>query len=610
MRPWVAPTACLVLAAGLAYSNTFDVPFTFDDDQHVVDGAVGRTVLGALGECGRQNRCVGFATFAMNHALDGLKVRGYHAFNLAIHGATGLLVYALVLLLARTPRLQGRWAPRVPTVAFGAALLFLVHPLQTMAVTYVVQRFASLMACFYLLAVVTWLAGRLTMVASHRWLLNAASLVSAVLALKTKENAITLPLALGLLEWTFFEGPRLPRLGRLWGWAVLLVLPAVVTLGSASLNGGLDGALRSNTSMSRLAFASTQLTVIPAYLRLVALPVGQSVEHAPPPYSGPWHAAPLTGAALLVALLVTALRWLRRGPEEAAARVLAGFGVLWFFLAISVEASVLPIRDLMVEHRVYLPSVGLFLAVSAWSASVVDRLAGTRPFVARLAVGLSVLTPVALGAATFARNELWRDEPELWRQAIAQASGARLQYANTNAGKALLERGRCVEAIPYFEAALASEAPSLTPLLDLGLCSAALGDRPRAYQRFEQARVLAPLDARAPAQLARLASEDGDLTTARALYEQALALSPENAEVRAGLGATLGQLGLLGEAQALLEQAVAEAPCSAMAWGNLGNVRSLREDARGAEEAWRHALQCDPTDAAARANLTRFLEHH
>lgn len=611
MRSHLLSLGTIVAAAVLVYSNTFDVPFTFDDDQHLVEGtAMSRSVPAALAACAEQNRCIGFATFAANYAVDGLAVRGYHAVNLVIHACSGLLVYAFALLLLRTPRLrssrlatEGRW------VALGAALLFVVHPLQTMAVTYLVQRFASLMAFFYLASLVSWLSARLSPSPAVRLrpALYLVSLAAAALAMKTKENAVTLPLAVALLELSFFEGPSRPRLARLAPWVLCLVLPAATMLGIASREGGVAAALRSNTPMTRLAYLSTELTVVPAYLRLMVFPTGLSIDHRPPTWEEPWHPAPLAGLVLLTVLFAVAVRFVWRPPRGERALVLVGFGVLWFFLTLAVESSLLPIKDVMVEHRVYLPSVGLFLSVAMGWVMVSRTLGSESRAAARAFTVIAAGSIVGLGAIAYARNEVWRDEPELWRRAIAQAPDEWLHYANTNAGQALLERGRCPEAIPYFEAAHARDGTQLVPLLNLGLCHASLGDRVRARQRFEQAMALDPRDGRAPEQLARLSSEDGDLVVARALYERALELKPGPA-VRAGLGATLGQLGMLEEARAQLERSVAEAPGSAMAWGNLGNVRSLQGDQPGAEEAWRRALLCDPADAAARANLSRVLQ--
>jgi len=164
-KPLVA--VFLVLSCGvLAYSNSFRVPFVFDDLPSIVDNPVIRSLDNFLastsGYENHERRFVGYLTFALNYRLGGLDVTGYHAFNLVVHLANALLLYALVRLAFRTPHLAGsRLAPRAGTVALLCGLLFVVHPVQTQAVTYVVQRLTSLATLFYLLAMVLYAVGRL-----------------------------------------------------------------------------------------------------------------------------------------------------------------------------------------------------------------------------------------------------------------------------------------------------------------------------------------------------------------------------------------------------------------------------------------------------------------
>ena len=164
-RPLFAVFLILFLGI-LVYSNTFHVPFVFDDDGSIINNPDIRDISGfiaaALGFGVFPSRVVGYLTFALNYRFGGLDVTGYHVLNLAIHLANALLVYALVRLTFRTPHLAGsQLAPRAGTVALLCALLFVVHPVQTQAVTYVVQRLTSLATFFYLLAVVLYAAGRL-----------------------------------------------------------------------------------------------------------------------------------------------------------------------------------------------------------------------------------------------------------------------------------------------------------------------------------------------------------------------------------------------------------------------------------------------------------------
>ena len=210
----------MLLLGLFAYGNSLHGEFAFDESRHVRDNLAIRDLGAFLGPAGYRlypNRFVGYATFALNYRLGGLDVFGYHLANLVIHLLASLLVYRLVMLLFRTPLVRGsRLAGNSSAVAFVASALFATHPLGTQAVTYIVQRLASLAALLYLLAVVLYLAWRLAAESPEvrgwrRALLYSGMLVASLLAVRTKEIAFTLPAALVLVELLFFPAGGLRR---------------------------------------------------------------------------------------------------------------------------------------------------------------------------------------------------------------------------------------------------------------------------------------------------------------------------------------------------------------------------------------------------------------
>ncbi len=203
----------LSLLATLIYSNTFSSPFYFDDTPNIVENPQIKDLSNFLGFSG--SRAVGFLSFALNYHFNGLNVFGYHLVNLLIHITNGFLVYCLVLLLFKAsasdhgsqqlPTLNSQLAA-APWIALVTALLFVSHPIQTQAVTYIVQRFASLVALFYLLTLVCYVKWRLASPeARSRYLWYAGALLSTFLAMKTKENSFTLPFMILLVEAVFFR---------------------------------------------------------------------------------------------------------------------------------------------------------------------------------------------------------------------------------------------------------------------------------------------------------------------------------------------------------------------------------------------------------------------
>ncbi len=200
----------LTLLSALIYSNTFSVPFQFDDADNIVQNPRIKDLTNFFNLSG--SRYVGFLSFALNYYVGGLQVFGYHLVNLIIHIVNGFLVYCLVLLLFRAESQDSPLATdnshltTASWIAIATALLFVAHPVQTQAVTYIVQRFASLVTLFYLFTVVCYLKWRLASSESRsRFLWYGGAVLSTVLAMKTKENSFTLPFMILLVEAVFFR---------------------------------------------------------------------------------------------------------------------------------------------------------------------------------------------------------------------------------------------------------------------------------------------------------------------------------------------------------------------------------------------------------------------
>lgn len=458
VRPW-AIVALVGAAALLAYAPSLIVPFQFDDYSRIAYNAPlqrgeWRAALPWLGS----SRVLPSLTIIANYVLGGERVLGYHVVNLALHLGAVLGVFVLARLLCRGPRLRESAAARRPLVVAGvAALVMACHPLQTQAVTYIIQRAAVMSALFYVWAVACYARGRLAQVGradgpAARWFVATALL--GICAVLSKENAVSLPLALLLTELVAIGGrprPRTLAAGAAMG-AALLVIPALWKVANWRSQ-PIDGVPLSWLSSAWMAILAqgtappavtpysyflTQLTVIPAYLRLIALPWGLTIDHDVPLATAP-TAPVLLGLALLVALCAVGVLAARRAP-------LVGFGILWIFVALSVESSVLPITDLMVEHRVYLamPGVGLI------AGAALARLRARRPRTAMAAVGVLAALLVAL---TFARNLVWQSPVSLWLDAVEQAPGK--GRALVNYGVALHGAGRLDAAMRQYCRALA-----------------------------------------------------------------------------------------------------------------------------------------------------------
>lgn len=472
-RPWFQFLLLAVLG-GISYSNTLHVPFVFDDRTSIVANPVITDLGGFLSGAGlayNARRFVGYLSFALNYRVGGLNVTGYHVVNLLIHISAACLLTVLgrlalrILTLRQQPDAEGKL--RVELLPLLAALLFVAHPIQTQAVTYVVQRLASLATLFYLLSLVLYLKGRIAGLRSDRqgspgspgarsplpW--YAGAVMAGAAAMATKEIAFTLPFAVIFCEFCLFEmspGRRKTLLLSVGGAMALMVgmlLASPYPL--EQLLSDVDQTLRLQTNLPRSHYLFTQCAVIVTYLRLLIVPVGQNLDYDYPVHTSLLQGRVLCSALLLLFLLGTALYLLRKGRvegEEAPGpeRRLVSFGILWLFLTLSVESSIIPIEDVIFEHRMYLPAAGAFLA----AAGVAGMLARRRPRAIILCACLAVLL---LTGATWRRNLTWGDGVNLWQDVVSKSPGKARPYLNL--GVELEARGRYPDAIAAFGKALA-----------------------------------------------------------------------------------------------------------------------------------------------------------
>ena len=534
-RRHALPVVGLYVLGIVIYLNTFSVPFVFDDIPNIVENPAAQLrVLSVDGlyraafEGVSARRPVANLSFALNHWLGGFDVRGYHLVNVLVHIANGLLVYALCVLLL--PRVCSGAAPRViRAAALVVAALFIAHPLQTQAVTYIVQRMTSLCALFYLTALLLFVIGRMR-TGPQRWLAWGTATLSGLLALATKEIAATLPLALLLVEWCFFRRAEWRLSAAACGWTVLAAgcvsVTALVYLGADPMTAvAAPYADREFTLAERLL---TELRVLFFYLGLAGFPSPErlnllhtfSVSHG---WLQPVSTA-LAGAGLLI-LLATAVYGVGRYPVLV-------FAIGWLLLTLVIESSVIGL-ELVYEHRMYLPLAGLSIAVGA----VLAWLAGRTAVVWFAAAGLVLL----LSTATYFRNAVWADEVTLWVD-VASKSPASAR-AHNNLGRALLRVGERDEAVSAFNRALFLKPDYAEPNNNLGVMYAAERQYAIAIGYLERALELQPRSAQTRHNLGMALADIGRSADAIDQLRQAIVLDPRYAKAHIGLATLLARSG-------------------------------------------------------------------
>ncbi len=536
--------ALVALVGVAAYANSLGVPFAFDDWGAILDNPALRDLAAFFPPWrfpGGVNRYVALLTFALEYRIHGLSPAGFHAVNLSIHVAAASVLYALARLTMRVARPPGPQPAADALGALLAALVFVAHPVETQAVTYVVQRMASLATLLYLASLLCYAAARLRPPGARSGFLYVGSLAAALLAMGTKEIAFTLPIAIVVYDLAFLGGPPRRRVAWLLPLAATLAVIPLEKLAQspgADLATAFDRATRVMASVPRLHYLLTQATVVVRYLALLVVPVGQRVEYDLPLRTSLLDPA-VAASVLFLALLLASgfsLLFRRRATRDPLARV-AGFGIVLFFLGLSVESTLVPIVDLAFEHRVYLPSAGAFLSLGAGFAMLEERAAGR----ARGAIlaALAAAWVIALAGATRVRNEVWKNPIALWSEAVARSPGsARAHYAY---GIALWESYDFQRAASEWKVALELNPGNPMVLTNLGAYHELAGEAPRAIECYRRALAVAPGMAVTHYRLAALLEGSGDRDEALAHYRQfvrlaPLSLAPQVAALRARLG--------------------------------------------------------------------------
>ena len=565
-----------LVAATLAYAPALHGEFVFDDEQHVLHDMevkdVGR-LLHALRPASflEGSRRLAQLTFAANYATGRVDPFGYHVTNLLIHLAATLLAWALARYTAQAAR-----HARAGQLALVTAAAFALHPLQTQAVSYVVQRSESLGALLYMAALYLLLVAEDRGTSWRGAALYVAGFVALWLGFGAKPLVITAPFAFLLHRWYLGEAPRdRARLARHLAVVAPWIAVTAVTV-YAQLRGlageptaGFDASLESSGAMSSAPigaarYFATELCVLPRYVRLLLLPVGQSIDHVVAPAQGllDLHVALCGAAVLALALGPAIVAWRRPGPTSR----LVAFGSLWFFLVLSPTSTFMPIQDFMVEHRTYLANWGGLLALLALLDAAVS--AATRRPLARVAP-YAVLC-AGLGACTVSRNQVWESGEALWSDAATKAPDN--GRAHGNLAYAYQRRGNWPAAVAEYERAL--------QLVDPQSRNAVIFTR----------------------NLGALYLDTGDYPRSAAISERGLALNPGEPELENNLAAAYVELGKTDQAERLILRALALLPNRAVYHLTLGRVFLARGSPSAALSEYERAEALDPDNAIAALN--------
>jgi len=463
--PWFG-LILIGLSVFTIYSNIYNNPFVFDDEQRIVENKTLRNLQNYFSPSKLlKPRAVVDLTFALNYRFGKLDVFSYRLVNVMIHTLNGFLVYFLIFVILKqlpefsTPSnssISKSSDFSIETISLFSALIFVVHPIQTQAVTYTVQRYASMAAMFYMGSMLFYIYAR---TAQHRAKEKAGnkldflglytlSIACGMLALLSKENTATLPGAILLAEYLIIDRTRhnwkkkLPWFALAFTFWVLFVffISGLFSgeLGDRNLLEDVSAITKETVTVSRWRYLCTQFNVLIVYIRLLFIPIRQSLDYMYPFKSGLFDGLTPLALIFLIGMVGYGVRSIKKRPVIA-------FSIFYFLVTLSIESSIIPIRDALFEHRLYLPMLGLGLFVSY---QLFHHLSSKRLLV--LAVSVSII--VSLGTATYLRNKTWQDNTTLWSDVVFKNPHNYRAY--NNLGIALIDQGFTEEAIDHFLAAV------------------------------------------------------------------------------------------------------------------------------------------------------------
>ena len=454
-----------VVAAGLLfsilaviYANSFDCSWHFDDYINIVENPgvqiktlswqeIGKSLYGIAGGA-RWQRPVSYFTLAVNYYFDGLNVFWYHVVNFFIHYITSVFLFLFIYNTLRLPILEGRYERNAYSIALLAALFWAINPVEVMAVTYIVQRMASMAAMFYIMAMYFYLKGRTGDKKWKRVGFFVLAVFSALLSLGSKENAAMLPVSLFLFDLFLIQGVTIEHIRKNWMICLfaLVLVPAIGLMyyDFSTITGDYDE-FRPFTMWERVL---TQPRVILFYISLLLYPITSrmmlihDVEISKSLFD-PWT----TVAAIVVIflILVAAIVISRRKP-------IISYCIVFFFLNHAIEGSFISL-GIIYEHRNYLPSMLFFVPLSIFIVYALSHFEKRKRMLVVLSSAITAVI-IIMGMNVYIYNDISKDEISLWSDNVQKAPD--LSIAHGNLGAALAKASRFPEAFVELTKALNS----------------------------------------------------------------------------------------------------------------------------------------------------------
>ncbi len=509
----------IIIVAFGVYSNSFKNSFQFDDIHRIVRNKEIQDFSHIKPTLSGQRWVVRF-TLALNYRLGKLNVVGYHIFNIVFHSINGILIYLFVYMLLMKSNSSKIIAPFLKKrnrkitendfqqisirniyflIPLFSALLFIVHPIQTESVTYIISRTEILATFFFLIGVIFYMKASSTRYPVRRFIFYLIVVISFLLGLESKEYVAILPFLLLLLDYFFFGAASF----RLWikrvkkfaiPIGILLLMNVCFLVALSHTYKGETSAGFSVYNISHHSYLMTQFNVVIHYIRLLFIPANLNLDYDFPIKNSFWQYPTYLSFSILLALLIFAILIARKHK-------LFSFFILWFFITVAPSAGIIPIADVVFEHRLYLPSIG-YCVILVLLINKLFSFQWMRQRVLRykLTYAVPILLLVVYSTQTYLRNLIWKDEVTLWGDVVKKSPNKARPH--NNLGKIYLDKADELKtdplaiqkreqyldmAIEQFEKAIKTDPNFSKALGNLGIAYANKGEYKKAIETYYEA---------------------------------------------------------------------------------------------------------------------------
>ena len=595
------------------YSNTFHASWHFDDEPNILDNKplhlnklnwqnIEKTFFASIINDDKIRRPIACFSFALNYYFGKDNVFGYHFVNLSIHFLASIFLFLFIYHSLNLPLLKAKYGPNSYFIALLATILWTINPIQTQAITYIVQRMASMAGMFYIMSMYFYLKGRtstnrLSML-SHYFF----CFIAAILAFGSKENAAMLPISIFLFDLFIIQGLTKENIKKnslillilmLIPLSLALILKGPSMFTTKYLFSGYEQ--RGFTLFERLL---TEPRIIIYYITLLLYPMPDrlcimhdiSVSHSliNPPTT-------IIAIFTILIILILAIMKSKKWPFVSCC-------IIFFFLNHIIESTIFAL-ELIFEHRNYIPSMLFFVPIAILIVREIQFFSYKK--LMQIAISIFViLVLIGQGHSSFMRNFIWKTEEGLWLDAIDKYPN--MSRSHHNLGRYYADIGENEKAMIEYKIALNlkrgshGETHHITHY-NLALIYVKTGEEDKAIDHLHKAIAIDPRSADAYNNLAILLAKRGRYDDAFNLLTKSLTYSSNSSQAHNNLGFILLKTNLIEEAIIEFKKALDLKDEYPAALHNLGLAYKYKGELDKAARYFKLALKAD-----VRALLTRL----